>query len=92
MLRFFDLDDMYASTLYDLFRYHMCQLRFNTSAIKVNTLETSDRIDWEGVAVRDVVPQKLGYGVYLIGSLFNHSCDPNVFFRFVELIQVYNNL
>ena len=82
LIRFFDLEEFHAHFLYGLLRYHMCQLRFNTSTISVNAL-TMIEDEEDGGVVRDVVQQKLGFAVYLKASLFNHSCDPNAFFRFL---------
>ena len=85
LIRFFELRDCHARTLYDLLRYNMCQLRFNTTTVSVNALATLEDEGEEGYNVRDLVRQKLGNALYLKASLLNHSCDSNVFFRLVFL-------
>ena len=77
LLRYYGLDSQSSDSLIQLLQYHMLQLRFNTNTVSVNTLSAIS----DGRNVRDVIQQKLGSAVFLTASLFNHSCDANVFFR-----------
>ena len=86
LIRFFNLEECHARSLYDLLRYHMCQIRFNTCTVSVNTLAMVE--DEKEDVVKEVVKQKIGIAIYLTASMFNHSCDPNVFFRFASFFVI----
>ena len=56
----------------------MLQFRVNAYAVEfVTTIEGAVKEQ-----VQELVAHQLGRALYLTGSLFNHSCDPNVVFRF----------
>ena len=59
----------------------MCQARINSCTVMVHGM-TEARVDVTNELVSTMNVQWLGFGVYLTGSLFNHSCDPNVILRF----------
>ena len=62
--------------LWSVLYHHLLQMRCNT-----HTVMAMDRQGTSDDLTDEIAEQRIGEAVYLTASLFNHSCDPNVFFR-----------
>ena len=77
-LKYYDFDQSALDPFSELIKYHMLQFRVNAYAVEsVTTIKGAG-----GEQVQELVEHQLGRALYLTGSLFNHSCDPNIVFRF----------
>ena len=76
-----------ASGLRSLFLHHLLQLRCNShsvTAVEVERKEEGERGGGRGgEVVQSTREVQLGSAVFPTASLFNHSCWPNVIFRYI---------
>ena len=80
-MNYYELDSSFLPCITNLLIYHMCQARINSCTVIVHGMAET-HVDVTNELVPTMSVQWLGLGVYLTGSLFNHSCDPNVILRF----------
>ena len=80
------------SQLKALFYYHLLQIRCNTHTISTVRTEKDPFPRLSEAATGGTVGEvlqssedKLGCALYPTASFMNHSCNPNVFFRYVSL-------
>ena len=67
-----------------LFLHHLLQLRCNSHRV-TSVLETGEAAADDGV-VQSSHEATLGSAVFPTASLFNHSCWPNIIFRFTSIL------
>ena len=76
-----------ASGLRSLFLHHLLQLRCNSHSVTAVEVERKEEGERGGERGREVVQStrevQLGSAVFPTASLFNHSCWPNVIFRYI---------
>ena len=70
--------------LRSLFLHHLLQLRVNSHSVTAVEMETEE-VEERGRVVQVSREVQVGSAIFPTASLFNHSCWPNIIFRYTLL-------